>query len=726
MLRRARTFQLGLGLILLLAGACRRGTTEQVGHRVEPQAPQVDAATGLTFPLDPPASTALVAVPAFSALSLAEPLALTAAPGEPGHLFVAEKQGRVLRFENRDEVKSAEVFLDIRGRVRMEHSEEGLLGIAFPPDYVESGAFYVAYSGSDPRRTQISRFHRSADGLDADPDSEEPLLAARQPYGNHNGGSIGFGPRGFLYAGFGDGGAAGDPRQAGQDLGTWLGSIVRIEVGAQGPYRVPSDNPFVDVAGAKPEIWAYGLRNPWRFSFDRQDGTMWVGDVGQDSLEEVDIIQRGGNYGWRLREAEREFADDARSGPSARDPLLEPVVSYGRRAGVSITGGFVYRGTHLPAFRGLYFYGDYGSGTVWALDHDGTRVVSNEVVATVPALASFGEDAAGELYAISHAGAVYRFELPDSKASSPAFPTRLSQTGLFSDLATLTPQPGLLPYDVAWPFWSDGADKRRWLSLPELGTVEFRVEEPWSFPIGTVAVKHFELALDDQDPAAIRRLETRVMVHEARGWAGYTYRWNEAQTDAELLMAPMHDDTSVRRGGITESQRWDYPAGSDCMRCHNAATGGVLGLDTRQLAHGGVSSVLARWGEAGVFTAPLPEQGTLPSHPRPGASESPSEAQARAYLDVNCSICHRPGAPAPGSMDLRAGTALADMGLLGVATEESVGQGPRTRVDPGKHERSALWSALSERRMPPLASTRVDTAGAALLARWIDAMSRAP
>lgn len=719
---RARTLQLAIIPLLLWVG-CRRGPTEQVGHRVEPQAPRVDAATGLTFPLDPPASTALVAVPAFSALTLRQPLALISAPGEPEHLFVAEKGGRVLRFEKRDDVTSSEVFLDIRDRVRTRHDEEGLLGLAFPPDYAETGAFYVSYSASGPRRTQVSRFHRAADGSAADPDSEEPLLAAAQPYGNHNGGSIGFGPRGFLYAGFGDGGAAGDPLQAGQDLSTWLGSIVRIDVGAKGPYRVPPDNPFVDVPAAKPEIWAYGLRNPWRFSFDRRDGTMWVGDVGQDSLEEVDIIERGGNYGWRLREAQREFADDARSGRAADAPLLEPVVSYGRRAGVSITGGFVYRGTHLPAFRGLYFYGDYGSGTVWALDYDGMQVVSNEVVATVPALASFGEDAAGELYAVSHGGAVYRFELPDSKASSPAFPTRLSQTGLFSDVRSLTPQPGLRPYDVAWPFWSDGAEKQRWLALPQGGTVDFRAGEPWSFPVGTVAVKHFELALDDQDPSSRRRLETRVMVHEARGWAGYTYRWNEAQTDAQLITAPTSERFVVQRAGVTEEQVWEYPAGSDCMRCHNPATGGILGLGTRQLA--GDAGVLERWAEAGVFSKPIPELGTLPAHPQPGGPGASAEAQARAYLDVNCGVCHRPGGPAPGSMDLRAGTALAEMGLVEQRTEESVGGGPPLRLHAGKHGESALWhrvSTESAQRMPPLSSSRVDEAGASLLAAWIDGM----
>ncbi len=715
-------------IVLVLAlvspgGGCRRGGSELTGHRVEPRAPTAHTATGLTFPLDPPVSTALVAVPAFAGLSLSQPLLLTSAPGDARHLFVVEKGGRVLRFEDRDDVTKTEVFLDLRDRVRTRHDEEGLLGLAFAPDYADSGVFYVAYSGSDPRRTQVSRFRVFAAGGVADPDSEEPLLAARQPYGNHNGGTIAFGPRGYLYAGFGDGGAAGDPHRAGQDLGTWLGSIVRVEVDAQGPYRVPRDNPFVDVPGARPEIWAYGLRNPWRFSFDRQDGTLWAGDVGQDTLEEIDIIERGGNYGWRLREAERRFSSDPRSGPTATAELIDPVVSYGRRQGVSVTGGFVYRGTHLPAFRGLYFYGDYGTGVVWALDYDGTKVVSNQVVAQVPELASFGEDAAGELYAVGHGGRVYRFELPDAKTSSPAFPTLLSETGLFSDLASLTPQPGLLAYDVAWPFWSDGAHKRRWLAIPEAATVEFRRDEPWSFPVGTVAVKHFELPLDDAVPSSRLRLETRVMVHEARGWAGYTYRWNDAQTDAELLTAPIAVEYSVRRGGRVQPQRWDYPVGSDCLRCHNSAAGGLLGVDTRQLASGGASGVLAQWSAAGMFANPVAAPGELPSHPRADDGSASIEARARAYLHVNCSVCHRPHAPAPGGMDLRAGTEQAQMGLLGVATQDSVGAGPSHRLVAGEHAASALWhrtSTDSAQHMPPLASNRVDTDAAALLAEWID------
>jgi glucose/arabinose dehydrogenase len=452
----------------VLSAGCRQ-FTEVTDHRVDPKPPKPLPATGLTFPLDPPSPTPLATVRAFPKLTFDRPVFITDAPDDRNELYVLEQSGRIFVFENRDDVETAEVFLDIRDRVRMQHNEEGLLGLAFAPDYARSGVFYLYFSASDPRRAQISRFNADGDRRTADPSSEEPLLAVNQPYGNHNGGTVLSGPDGMLYAGFGDGGAAGDPEAAGQDLGTLLAKIVRLEVGSDGPYRVPPDNPFVDVAGARPEIWAYGLRNPWRFSFDRQTGALWAGDVGQDSLEEVDIVVRGGNFGWRHREGTRDFLPEGQP----RDPYIDPVVEYGRRLGESITGGYVYRGTHLSAFRGVYFYGDYVTGNVWALTHDGKQTTSNELVARVPALSSFGEDAAGELYAVNLDGRLYRFEPEQERDAAPAFPTKLSQTGLFADTATLAPTAGLRPYDLRWPFWSDGASKRRWLVLPQGGRIEF-------------------------------------------------------------------------------------------------------------------------------------------------------------------------------------------------------------------------------------------------------------
>ena len=652
------------GLIGLLAvtllGGCKREPTPVTGLRVDPKPPALQTVNGLAFPLDPPAVTTLTPVLAYPGLQFDRPLFLTHAPGDSDHVFVVEQGGRILVFEDRDDVKSAEVFLDISRRVRNRHDEEGLLGLAFAPDYATSGVFYLYYSASEPRRVQISRFRAADNRRHADADSEEPILGVGQPYGNHNGGTIAFGPDGMLYAGFGDGGAAGDPEFAGQDLSQLLGAIIRIQVGASGPYEVPSDNPFVGRPGAREEIYAYGLRNPWRFSFDRQTGELWVGDVGQDSREEIDRVVAGGNYGWSVREGDQAYdASRTRVGVP-----IDPVIAYGRRQGQSVTGGYVYRGTHLPAFRGAYFYGDYVTGTVWALSYDGEQVVSSEAVANVPALASFGENAAGELFAVSLSGRIFRFEPTDPDGAVPAFPTLLSQTGLFVDLTTLTPKPGLLPFEPAWPFWSDRASKRRWVALPDEGAVTFDLEGSWTFPVGTVTVKHFELPTD----AGSRRLETRVMVHERRGWAGYSYRWNDAQTDADLVTTAQTARYTV--GG--EAQDWYYPAGSDCLRCHNAAVGEVLGVRTRQLSGGGAQSTIALWAQAGIFANHPADPTSLPSHPSPD-DESTLEARARAYLDVNCAVCHRPAGPAPGSLDLRASVPVPAMNVVGVASEVAVG-----------------------------------------------------
>jgi uncharacterized repeat protein (TIGR03806 family) len=709
-------FALCLAIGVLSAG-CRQ-FSEVTDHRVDPKPPRPLPATGLTFPLDPPSLTALETVRAFPKLSFERPVLVTDAPDGRNELYVLEQPGTIHRFDNRDDVASTEVFLDIRDRVRMQHNEEGLLGLAFAPDFARSGVFYLYYSASNPRRVQISRFH--AEGGVADPGSEESLLTVDQPYGNHNGGTILFGPDNMLYAGFGDGGAAGDPEAAGQDLGTLLAKIIRIEVGSSGRYRVPKDNPFYGVQGARPEIWAYGLRNPWRFSFDRQTGVMWAGDVGQDSLEEVDIIVKGGNYGWRHREGTRAFNPEG----APRDPYIDPVVEYGRRLGESITGGYVYRGTHLSAFRGAYFYGDYVTGNVWALTHDGTQTTSNELVARVPALSSFGEDEAGELYAVNLDGRLYRFEPKQERDAAPAFPTKLSQTGVFADTATLAPTAGLRPYDLRWPFWSDGADKQRWLVLPEGGQIEHDPEGAWGFPVGTAVVKHFEIAIDDAKPDVKRRLETRVMVHERRGWAGYTYRWNEAQTDADLVTTPFNEAIEVVRGGKSQRIDYYYPAGSDCLRCHTVSHGEILGVRTRQLA-GGPDSVLARWAADGLFAKSIGDATRFAAHPRPDDASASVDAKARAYLDVNCAICHHPGGPAPGSMDLRVTTSLADAGMLRVNAEQPVAGAGELRIDPGNHAASSLWlrtTARDQRRMPPLASNVIDEGGAALLEAWIDSL----
>lgn len=702
-----------LALALWIPEGCRCGSDPHGAGPAPappPEAPITTAAPdrvpGFAFPLEPASPTALQAVPAFEALRFDRPLFLTHAPGDPEHLYLVEQGGRVHRFANRPDVPSTEVFLDLGDRVRQRHNEEGLLGLAFDPGYADNGLVYAYYSASDPRRTQLSAF--VARGGRVDPGSERPLLSIEQPYGNHNGGFLAFGPDAHLYLGVGDGGAAGDPHGNGQDLGTLLGAMLRLRVGPGiETYEVPPDNPHVGEAGARPEIWAHGLRNPWRCSFDRQTGALWCGDVGQDEIEEIDLVERGGNYGWNLREGTHVY----RRG-EAEGPLVEPVTEYGHDQGQSVTGGYVYRGTRLSDFRGTYLYGDFVAGLVWAIDVAEGEVRSHARVASVPALASFGEDAAGELYALSFDGRIYRFEPSAAEVAEREFPTRLSQTGLFTDTAALEPDPALLPYELALPFWSDDADKQRWVFVPPAEVVRTDPEGAWSFPVGTITVKHFERADGGGPP---RRLETRVMVHERRGWAGYAYRWDAAQADAELVTT-----TTTDRG-------WIYPAGADCLRCHTPGYGQALGLRTRQLAGTAAGRSLVETLAARGQLEPVPSDlAAWPSHPRLDDEGAPLPTRARAYLDVNCAPCHHPGGPAPGGLDLRVGTALADMAVRNTAPDDRLGIEGELRLAPGDHSHSAIWLRMGRRgvrgQMPPLATLRVDERGRELVGRWIDAL----
>ena len=342
---------------------------------------------------------------AYPGLSFDRPVALAFPDDGTGRGFLVEQPGQI-KLLDRD--RDVATFLDIRDRVSDRGEEEGLLGLAFDPDFVSNGFFYVYYSASGPRRSVISRFSVSTEDSAADPNSEQVILEVEQPYSNHNGGQIVFGPDGLLYVGLGDGGSAGDPKGHGQNTGTLLGTILRLDVSSldtAGSYAIPADNPLVGVEGARPEIWAYGLRNPWRFTFDSETGDLWAADVGQNALEEIDLVRPGLNYGWNLMEG-----DECYSRSCDTRGLELPVTVYGRDDGCSVTGGYVYRGTRLPSLYGAYVYGDYCSGKIWALRHDGSRVTESILLAdTKLRISSFAEDAEGELYVLDLKREIYRF-----------------------------------------------------------------------------------------------------------------------------------------------------------------------------------------------------------------------------------------------------------------------------------------------------------------------------
>ena len=335
--------------------------------------------------------------------NLAQPI------GGDDRLFVTEQAGRILAFPNDQDADVLEVFLDIRDRVNNSGSEEGLLGLAFDPRFADNGYLFVYYSASGPRRSVLSRFTAHGGRDEGDPDSELVILEVPQPFGNHNGGQIAFGPDGYLYIGLGDGGAAGDPRSNGRNTATLLGSVLRIAVSESTeaiPYRIPADNPLLGQPGARPEIWAYGLRNPWRFSFDRDSGDLWAADVGQNRLEEVDLVTAGGDYGWNTMEGTKCFSPPDSCDASGTIP---PVWEYSADEGCSIIGGYVYRGPGLPSLSGAYVFGDYCAGKIWAIRYDSARVTESLLVAdTDLRITSFGEDRDGRLYVLSQRSGIYR------------------------------------------------------------------------------------------------------------------------------------------------------------------------------------------------------------------------------------------------------------------------------------------------------------------------------
>jgi glucose/arabinose dehydrogenase len=383
-------------LIVVMAAACGGGDD---GASEEPR-PTVTADT--RSPAPTPVAGGYELTPALPPATFEGMLGFATIPGAANEAVIVT-QGGVIYKVPLDGSGPATVYGDVSGRLIGDPgSEEGLLGLAFSPEFPTDGRVYVYYTGGGPRRSVLSRFQVVGGAIDAE--SEAVLLEVAQPFANHNGGQIGFGPDGYLYVALGDGGSGGDPEGNGQDVSTLLGAILRLDVSGEG-YAVPPDNPFVDTPGARPEIYAPGLRNPWRFSFDRATGDLWTGDVGQDRWEEVDRITAGGNYGWNVMEGFEcfESSDCERSG------LEPPRAAYGRENGCSVTGGYVYRGPSLPELNGWYVYGDFCSGRVWAVN---TADDSPPVLLTDSGLpiASFGEMRDGELLALTFENAVYRLQ----------------------------------------------------------------------------------------------------------------------------------------------------------------------------------------------------------------------------------------------------------------------------------------------------------------------------
>jgi glucose/arabinose dehydrogenase len=738
----------------LWAWACVAGV-DSSGEALPARVPN----TTISLPPELPADEQLTykTVDAFPAVALTNPIALATAPGETNRLYVVERAGYIVVITNLLS-PTRKLFLNVANRINAA-SEGGLLGLAFHPEYASNRFFFVYYTAAGTGfSNRVARFQRLGGDPDAaDPASEVVLFGQHDEAQNHNGGTVHFGPDGYLYVGLGDEGGGNDTFANSQRIDKdFFSGILRIDVdkrpGSLPPnphpsivaptnYAIPPDNPWVgatnflgsavDPSRVRTEFWAVGLRNPFRFSFDPVTHECLCADVGQNAWEEIDLIVRGGNYGWAYREG---FEAGPKPGGPPASAFISPLLAYAHGSatnqGNSITGGIVYRGDRMPELVGSYIFSDYVSGNIWAMTHNGVTNTSFRRLATNGGLVGFGADPVnGDLLGCDLSGNEVKRLVYASTNS--ALPFALRDTGVFQDLQALTPNPGILAYDINVPFWSDNAIKRRWFSIPDTNlTVTFRAEAPWLFPSGAVWIKHFDLELTSGVPASVRRLETRILVREqaSENVYGITYRWGGSTSNATLVPAGGLDEAIlVDGGGVTRTQVWHYPGRGECLVCHHGGTAGALGFGTEQLNRDFdygvlVTNQIAALDAMGYIAEPVTNLFTL-RRLAPATNEACSLTQrVRSYLHANCAQCHYPGGTAPANFDARVYAPLSQAGLIDGPLNDTMGNTSNRVVVRGSLTNSMLLTRISMSgpgRMPPLASSVLDTQAIALVSSWI-------
>jgi glucose/arabinose dehydrogenase len=730
---------------------------------------------------DPPLPFTVQRVP--ESLPLKWPIFIANEPGSERYLAIEEEapygRTRVVRIHDLMDSGSVETLLDL---------SDVAYSICFHPEFERNGYFYLGSNGKrndGPVMSRVSRFELPREpGLSFRPESEQVIL--EWPSNGHNGAAICFGKDGMLYVTTGDGTSDSDRNIVGQGLDHLLGKVLRIDVDHPGDgrkYSIPQDNPFVDRSGTRGETWAYGLRNPWRMTCDLKTGQLWVGNNGQDLWEQAYLVQRGANYGWSVMEGSHPFYPNRETGP---DPIQKPTVEHHHSESRSLTGGVVYNGDQWPELRGAYIYGDYSTGRIWAVRarSDGTIEWHRPIADTTLQITSFALDEAGELLITDHQasplGGVFTLRRNPQTAQANEFPRKLSETGLFKDLASHTLIDGVVPYDVNSPLWSDGAFKARYIALPlgksmtPLPKIQFREDGTWGLPEGTVLIKSFGLELTPGDSMSRIWVETRLMVLQQGEWAGYSYRWNAEQTDGDLVASEGFDDLFEIQTEPASTLKWHYPSRTECMVCHSRAAGFVLGISTGQLNRevsypadlelnqleafeqldllsvdwqSALPGLIERWKSkkigdgteelvVGVSSGSDSPQrtfaptGLLPKSvdalPRLSDPYDPRlevEPRVRSYLHTNCAHCHVEAGGGNAQIDLAITTPLEKMKLVGVQPlHHRFDLDSAVLVAPGHPERSVLLHRMALRengQMPQLATNRVDTQAVKLVESWI-------
>ena len=653
-----------------------------------------------------------VTEPIWNTLPVKKPLELKQLPGHAGWMLYADHR------ETKDVVSVLSAFAAKTGVTTQIESlsltNRLIYGFCFHPKFTENGFVYLHTSG--PRRGEgvknkncrVSRWAMDRRTLKIDPSSRLNII--QWDSNGHDGGGVAFGNDGMLYITTGDGTSDSDVNVTGQRIDLLLSKVLRIDVDrprGKVPYSIPPDNPFIKTPNARPETWAHGFRNPWRITADRKTGHIWVGENGQDLWESVKWLERGANYGWSKYEGSHPFYLERKLGPGK---LTKPTFEHHHREARSLTGGVVYHGRQLPKLQGAYIYGDYATGKIWAGRHDGTKVTYHEEIAdTSFAITGFAEDASGNLIVIDERSGFHRFKPNPQAGKPPAFPQALSKTGLFKDTKRFAVAKGVIGYSVNVPHWTGGADSVHHLAVPGDGQLTYSGGRGWDAAEGTVLMQTLSKNK--------RRIETRLLTKQQNEWVGYSYLWNEEQSDASL----------VPTGGLVlKDKSWSVPSRAECMMCHSRAARYTLSLTqlqmdrTHDFGSGQVNQI--EWlNKAGILKGGKAGQSKLVN---PYDAKHPFEARVRSYWQVNCASCHVEAGGGNAQMELELSRALKATRTVGEAPVHSIfdlGKGAQI-IAPGRLDRSVMLRRIisnGPERMPPVGGAGLDAEWVKLFTAWV-------
>ncbi|MCZ2343985.1 MAG: PQQ-dependent sugar dehydrogenase [Bacteroidales bacterium] len=668
--------------------------------------------------------------------------------------------------------------------------------IAFHPQFAENGFVYIGWNGAPEKGTRsktcrVTRYtmaRKAPYALDA----ASARTIVEWPSNGHNGAAVCFGRDGHLYVTTGDGTSDSDTNLMGQSTDTLLSKVLRLDVDhpANGKaYAIPPDNPFVSDKRFAPETYAYGLRNPWRICCDAKTGQIWVGNNGQDLWETAYLVRPGDNYGWSVMEGSHPFYLERQAGPT---PFTKPTIEHNHAEFRSLTGGIVYYGEQLPDLNGVYLYGDHSTGHTWGMRHDGKKPIWHRELARGPHhISAYSTNTRGELLICDHGkageGGLYTLTPTPKDLPPSTFPRKLSDSGLFDSVPKHKLKPGAIPYSVNAEFWSDGLYKERYMVLPPGGTIAYTSRRGWDFPDRSVLVKSFAIELEEGNPASRKWIETRFLTKQDTEWIGYTYVWNEAGTDAELLGAAARDQSfSIRVPQSPEypkgirTQVWHYPSRTECMVCHARAARFTLGPSLLQMnklhdyGNGIIENQLVHLDRLGLFgkspnwaatvrndmkyhaellgMSPADAEEYVKAHaPQPGQRVATLESlvdlpgtlakladpydqrenlnfRARSWIHANCAYCHVEAGGGNAAMNLEFHVLADKMKLFDEKPLHTTFGIPEARIVAcGAPDQSVLLKRIATRgpnQMPPLATSRQDVQGIAMMREWIASLKK--